>query len=149
MTPLTKKQSRALWWFSILVIFLLAASYFLLPLGFPKPASPNCGPEQWRWLGERFSSKADVLDYLKRNEISLLAGTNTPRLGGYPPEWSVGRMDVTIDWVSIENSIQVKKHLGYTIYILTYNHPACYPGQLYTFKVTSYGFASLYGCCGI
>ena len=131
-------------------LFALAACYFFLPFGpFPIPPSPNCGPEHWRGLGVQFESKSDVVAYLQAHELELLSGSNIPRLSEFPPDMRGVRMDVNIDWQSIEGEIQVEHRLGYKVYTLVFHHPACDKNQTYTFKVTSYGFASLYGCCGI
>ena len=133
-----------------LLIGLALVYNFLLPFGIiPILPSPNCGPEYWRWLGGAFTSKQDVVAYLQVHEIELLSGSHTPRLGGFPSDWIVTRMNVTIDWQSIENDIQVVHRPGYTMYTLTYHYPGCTESQSYTFKVTSYGLASLYGCCGV
>ena len=133
------------------VLLVLALIYnFLLPFGIiPKLASPNCGPEYWRWLGGSFKSKQAVVAYIQEHELELLSGSHTPRLGGFPADWVVTRMDVVIDWQKIAEDIQVENRPGYTLFTLTYHYPGCSSNQTYTFKVTSYGLASLYGCCGI
>jgi hypothetical protein len=138
-------------------LFVLALSLvlglvgqFIFPFGLiPKWASPNCGPEHWRWLGGAFHSQRDVVAYLQQHELELLSGSSTPRLDAFPASWSVSRMQVVIDWQSIAEDIHVKHRPGYIIYVLTYHHPACSGNQSYTFKVTTYGLASLYGCCGV
>jgi hypothetical protein len=145
---MSRKAARVV---AVLVICLAGAMvcYFLLPFGLPKIATPNCGPEHWRWLGSRFESKADVITYLQAHELELLSGSSTPRLEPFFPGMVVSHFDVEIDWEKLENDIQVEQRLGYTVYTLTYHHPACSEHQNYTLKVTSFGFASLYGCCGV
>lgn len=135
--------------FTGLVLLALALINFLLPFGLPKPGMMNCGPDQWLWTGENIRDKGDFLAYLQAHEVELLRGSNTPRLGGFPPGVTVSPMNVQLDWESIADQIVVKHRIGYTLYQLTYRHPACNPGQTYTLKMTSYGFAELYGCCGI
>lgn len=134
----------------VILLLLAALSYLILPYGlFPKIAMPNCGPERWRWLGGRFESKEDVLRYVQEHELELMSGSHTPYLGEFPSDWVVSRMQVDIDWNLIRQDIQVEYRPGYTIYTLVFHHPACSPHQSHTFKVTSFSFASLYGCCGI
>lgn len=148
MTGNTRKQ-RIILWLSIAVLCLLAAGNFLFPFGlFSKPAVPNCGPEHRRWLGEHFENKAELLAYLKKNELALFSGIDVPRLDEYPLQGSGQRMAGTIDWQLIEDSIQVRQRIGYKLYVLDYQPLAC-PGQSYTLKVTGYGLASLFGCCGV
>lgn len=132
-----------------LVVALLVILYFALPFGLPKLPFPNCGPERWAWLDARFESKQDVIVYLQEHELQYLSGSSLPRLTGFPPEMQVARLDVEIDWQALEQDIEVEERLFYKIYSLKYTHPACYPGQYYTLRVTSFGWASLYGCCGI
>jgi hypothetical protein len=131
-------------------LMFITAYYFCFPFGLiPKEASPNCGPEHRRWLGERFKSKSDIIAYLQAHELELLSGTNTPRLDGTPPGVQNSRMDVEIDWQTITADIQVNHRVGYNIYTLIYHHPACSTNQSFSLRITSYGFASLYGCCGV
>jgi hypothetical protein len=146
---MSKKSRRTV---LVLVVFLalVLVSHFILPFGImPKWASPNCGPEHWRWLGRSFKSKSDVVKYLEDHELELLSGTLPPRQDGSPVDWNVSPSDVILFWQSIAEDIQVETRPGYVIYSLTYHRPACNTGQSYTFKVTSFGLASLYGCCGI
>lgn len=149
MTRPSKRFPRYLWIFLAFLGLLAAGSYYLLPFGpFLKPSSPNCGPEQWHWLGERFTNKADLVAYLKENELSLFSGTGVPRLENEIAQQTGQRMEGEIDWKMIEDSIQVRQRIGYRVFILQYQPLAC-PGQSYTLKVTSYGFSSLFGCCGV
>jgi hypothetical protein len=133
-----------------LILGLTLAGIFILPFGFlPKKASPNCGPEHWRWLGGTFDGKRGVVAYLQEHELEILSSSQTPRLDEFPAGSTVLRMDVVIDWQSIAEAIQIEHRPGYDIYSLTYHPPACDESQSYTFKVTSFGLASLYGCCGV
>jgi hypothetical protein len=144
------KTSRRAVWVLVVLLVLVLVNYFVLPFGImPKWASPNCGPEHWRFLGMSFKSRSDVVAYLQEHELELLSGTLIPRLDGFPVDWNVSRLDVMPDWQSITEDVQVEHRLGYVIYTFTYHRLACSKNQSYTFKVTSYGFASLYGCCGI
>jgi len=147
---MTHKSIRGLIIFAI-VLFILGALHFLLPYGLiPKLLPfPNCGPEEWRLLGARFDSKSDVIAYLQEHELQYLTGSCLPQLADNPADQQVTRFDVDVDWQALEQEIKVEQRLGYTVYIVTYHHPACSQGQTYTFKVTSFGWASLYGCCGI
>ncbi len=132
-----------------LAIVLIAILYFALPFGLPKPPFPNCGPEHWACLDARFESKQDVIAYLQEHELQYLSGSSLPRLGEITPDMNVARFDVEIDWQALEQNIEVENRLFYKIYSITYTHPACMKGQYYTLRVTSFGWASLYGCCGI
>jgi hypothetical protein len=144
-----RKWRGALWILASLFILALV-HYFVFPFGIlPKWASPNCGPEHWRWLGHTFDRKDDVVAYLQEHELELLSGYQTPRLEDASVSTNVPRPDVVIDWQAITNDIQVERRIGYVVYTLTYHHPGCSASQTYAFKVTSLGFASLYGCCGI
>ncbi len=134
----------------VVPLILALAGIFVFPFGIiPKFASPNCGPEYWRWLGRNFNSGEDVVSYVRVHEIELLSGTCVPRLDPIPSGMVVSRMDVAIDWQSITSDILVVHRPLYTLYILNYHHPACLATQSYTLQLTSYGLASLYGCCGI
>jgi hypothetical protein len=134
----------------VVLLVLVLVSHIVLPYGImPKWASPNCGPEHWRWLDRSFTSKSDVVTYLQDHELELLSGTLPPRPDGSSVNWDVSRSGVMPDWQSIAEDIQVEIRPGYVIYTFTFHRPACNEGQSYTFKVTSYGLASLYGCCGI
>lgn len=145
---MTKKYKIVIVGVSLILAIIILN--LLLPYGLiPRLPSPNCGPEEWHWLGQSFSSKDDVVAYLQTHEVELLSGSYIAGLEGYPPDAMYIRLDVELDWQAIENDIQVERRLGYTIYSYTYQHPACGEGQMHTFKVTSFGFASLYGCCGI
>jgi hypothetical protein len=133
----------------VVLLVLVLVSRFVLPYGImPKWASPNCGPEHWRWLGRSFQSRSEVVAYLQEHALELLSGTLAPRPNG-AVDWNVSPSDVSQFGQSIAEDIQVESRPGYVIYSLTYHRPACNPGQSYTFKVTSFGLASLYGCCGI
>ncbi len=132
------------------ILFVLVALQFILPYGLvPKLSFPNCGPERWRLLGMNFHDKSDVIAYLQEHELQYLTGSCLPQLADIPADQQVTRFDVEVDWQALEREIEVEQRLGYKIYIVTYHHPACSQGQTYTFKVTSFGWASLYGCCGI
>lgn len=127
----------------------IAGLYFLFPFGvFPRPASPNCGPERWRWLDVHPKSAVEFVDYLRAHELELLNGSQLPRLDGriFPDEIRLGE---SIDYDLLLAGVQVNERIGYTIFTLTYAHPACGEYQRYTLKITSFGFASLYGCCGV
>jgi hypothetical protein len=146
---MTKKRRRVLWGLAVLLV-LAVVHYFVFPFGIlPKLPSPNCGPEHWRWLGHTFDRKGDVVAYLQEHELELLSGYQTPRLEEAPVITNVPRPDVVIDWQTLTEGIQVEHRPGYVVYTLTYHHPACSASQSYKLKVTSLGFASLYGCCGI
>ncbi len=137
------------WMIWVAIPLVLLAVNFLLPFGlFPKLPFPNCGPEEWRWLDAHFDSKSDVIAYFQAHQLELINGSQLPELGGFSPDVNVEPLDVEIDWQALEESIRVEKRFGYTLYTLTYEHPLC-KRQYHTFKVTSYGLASLYGCCGI
>ncbi len=130
-------------------LLLLMLINFLLPFGLPRPASPNCGPEQWRWLNVRIHSQEEFMTYLMSHELELISGTNTPRLGGYPPGVINSRMAGQVDWAAISNQVWVKQRPGYTLYVLHYHHLACGENQFFKLEITSYGLAALYGCCGV
>jgi hypothetical protein len=141
-------------WRGVLVVLavllaLVLVTRFILPYGImPKWSSPNCGPEHWRWLGRSFQSRGEVAVYLQEHARELLSGSLAPLPDG-SVDWIVPPSDdVLFGQFSVEN-IQVERRSGYVIYSLTFHRPACNPGQSYTFKVTSFGLASLYGCCGI
>lgn len=137
------------WWIALLLVGVAALMYFLLPFGlFPKPASPNCGPEHRRWLDERPQSKADFMQYLRGHERELFTSGQVPRLEALPAGSSF-TMGAPVDYEQLAAHIQVEKRLGYTVYSLTYHPAACDPTQSYTLKITSFGLASIYGCCGI
>jgi len=143
-----KKPIRGLIIFAIIVLALVAL-HFLLPYGLvPKLPFANCGPEEWRLLGLDFRSEEDVIDYLQEHELQYLNGTRLPHLE-IPAGKQVFRYDGEVDWQALRQDIQVQQRLGYKVYIVMYHHPACLQGQTFTFKVTSFGWASLYGCCGI
>lgn len=131
------------------VLLVLVLINFLLPFGMPRPASPNCGPEQWRWLNERVESRQDFMAYLQTHELELISGTNAPRLGGYPPGVVNQRMAGKIDWQQLSNQVWVRSRPGYTLYVLHYHPLACGEDQFYKLEITSYGLAALYGCCGV
>lgn len=134
----------------VVSMVLVTAGHFALPFGItPKWASPNCGPEHWRLLNSTFPSKSEVVTYLQGHERELLSGTLEPGQDGYSIDWNVAQADVMQFRQSIAEDIVSQDHLGYMIYTFTFHRPACSESQTYTFKVTSYGFASLYGCCGI
>lgn len=136
----------------VFLVFLAAIvwGYYLLPFGpIPKLAAPNCGPEQRDWLKVRLEDKEDFLAYLQGHELELFSGSSTPYLGALPAEWQVERLDVSMDWEAITEGIQVERRLGYSIYSITYTHPLCGKNQHYVLRMTSFGQASLYGCCGI
>ncbi len=136
-------------WFLLAIVFLVLL-HFALPFGLiPKLAFPNCGPEGWAWLEARFENKQNVIAYLQAHELQYLSGSSLPRLVDIPPDMKITRFDVEIDWQALEQTIEVENRLFYKIYNLTYTHPACMKGQYYTLRVTSFGWASLYGCCGI
>jgi hypothetical protein len=146
---MNKQLKPALWVLAVILVLAVVLN-FAFPFGIlPKSASPNCGPEHWRWLGRMFVSQGDVVAFLQEHEMELLNGYQTPRLGGFPAGANGARSDVSIDWQSLAKALQVERRPGYVVYTLTYHHPACSKSQVYTFKVTSYGLASLYGCCGI
>ncbi|GAP16040.1 hypothetical protein LARV_03836 [Longilinea arvoryzae] len=134
------------------VLFLLAAAavvYFLFPYGiFPKSASPNCGPESWHWLDFHPQSEAEFIAYLREHELQYLNGSQLPRLEA-GMNLNNTPMGQPIDYDRLAADLRVQRRLGYVIYSLTYTHPACDPTQHYTLRITSYGFASLYGCCGV
>jgi hypothetical protein len=132
------------------IIVLVLAGHFLLPFGlFPKWASMNCGPEHWRWLDRSFSSESEVVTYLQNNASDLLSGRLEPLQDNNDVDWNVTKTDVILFSQSITENVMVDNRFGYAVYSITYHRPACSESQTYTFKVTSYGFASLYGCCGI
>jgi hypothetical protein len=146
---MSKKTRRAVLVLIVLLVLVLV-SRFVLPFGImPKWASPNCGPEHWRWLDSSFKSKNDVVAYLQDHELELLSGTLMPRTDGLSVDWDESRLGVMPDWQAIAEDIHVESRPGYVIYTFTFHRPACNEGQSYTFKVTSYGLASLFGCCGI
>jgi hypothetical protein len=124
----------------------LVALYFLFPFGFPKLPFPNYGPEHRRWLDARFNSREDVIAYLQAHEAELLRGSQLPTLEENGTALQL--VGAEIDWQELEQAIEVEQRLGYKVFRLTYQHPYC-QGQYYTFQVTSYGLASLYGCCGV
>ena len=131
------------------LLALVLVIRFVLPYGImPKWASPNCGPEHWRWLGRSFKSGSEVSAYLQEHASGLLSGSLAPRPNG-SVDWNVSPSDVSLFVQAVAGAIQVESRPGYVIYSLTFHRPACNPGQSYTFKVTSFGLASLYGCCGI
>lgn len=137
------------WWIGLLLMGATVLLYFLLPFGlFPKPASPNCGPEHRRWLEIRPQSAADFLQYLHEHERELFTSGQVPRLDALSDDYTF-TMDVTVDFEQLAAQIKVEKRLGYTIYSLSYHPPACNSTQIYTLKITSLGIASLYGCCGV
>jgi hypothetical protein len=144
------KTLRSILWVIMGVLILVIAGHFLLPFGIvPKWASMNCGPEHWRWLDRPFSSEGDVIIYLQNNASDLLSGRLKPHRDNNAVDWSVSQTDVNLFNQSIAKKIVVERRFGYYIYTLTYHRPACSESQTFIFKVTSYGFASLYGCCGI
>lgn len=146
---MTRKPLRGLGIFTIILIVLVAL-HFLLPYGLiPKLPFPNCGPEEWRLLGENFRSPEDVIAYLQEHELQYLNGSCLPQLEEISAQEQVFRYEGEVDLQALRQSVQVERRLGYRVYIVTYHHPACAQGQTYTFKVTSFGWASLYGCCGI
>ena len=145
---MSRKVRKLLLWFGGIVLALVLLN-FLLPFGMPRPASPNCGPEQWRWLNVRIESREDFIAYLQAHEVDLISGTNTPRLGGYPPGVVNNRMPGEIDWQQLSNQVWVKQRPGYTLYVLHYHHLACGEGQMYKLEITSYGLAAIWGCCGV
>jgi hypothetical protein len=136
---------------ALVLLLLLALAYnFVFPFGLvPRFGGRNCGPEHRRWLRRSFEGTPAVVAYLQAHELELLSGTGLPRLDAFPAGSIVSRYDGAVDWPSIAQAIQVQHRPGYVVYTLTYHHPACWGNQSYTFKVTSYGLASLYGCCGI
>lgn len=146
---MTHKPKRGLIYFSIILIILVALR-FLLPYGLvPKLPFASCGPEEWRLLGVSFHSADDVFAYLQEHELQYLNGSCLPQLEEISAQEQVFRYDGEVDWQALRQSIQVQQRLGYQVYIVTYHHPACLQGQTFTFKVTNFGWASLYGCCGI
>jgi hypothetical protein len=141
---------RRVVWILLVLLVLALVNYFVFPFGIlPKWATPNCGPEHRRWLGRAFDSNHDVVVYFQEHQLELLNGSSTPRLDEFPAGTIVSRLDVAIDWQSLADDIQVEHRPGYSVYTLTYHRAGCSENQRYTFKVTSYGLASLYGCCGI
>lgn len=145
----SRQLLRGLIIFTIVLVTLIVL-HFLLPYGLiPKLSFPNCGPEKWRLLGMSFHGKEDVITYLQEHELQVLTGSRLPQLDEITDEEQVFRYDGEVDWQALQQGIQVQQRLGYQVYLVTYHHPACSPGQTYTFKVTSFGWASLYGCCGI
>lgn len=135
---------------SLLILAVIVGGYYLLPFGpIPRLPFPNCGPEHRAWLNVRIHSREEFLAYLQDHELELFSGSHTPHLGPFPPEWQVSRLDVELDWDGIAQGIQVEQRLGYAIYSITYSHPMCGAHQTYRFRLTSFGQASLYGCCGI
>ena len=145
---MSRKVRKLLLWFGGGLLALVLIN-FLLPFGMPRPASPNCGPEQWRWLNVRIDSREDFIAYLQAHEVELISGTNTPRLGGYPAGVVNNRMPGEIDWQQLSNQVWVKQRPGYTLYVLHYHPLACGESQMYKLEMTSYGLAALYGCCGV
>ena len=144
-----EKPYRGLIIFAIVLITLVTLHLFL-PYGLiPKLPFANCGPEEWRLLGLDFRSEEDVIAFLKEHELQYLNGSCLPQLEEIPTGKQVFRFEGEVDWQALRQDIQVQKRPGYKVYIVTYHHPACMQGQTYTFKVTSFGWASLYGCCGI
>jgi hypothetical protein len=126
---MSRKVRKLLLWFGggLLVLVLIN---FLLPFGMPRPASPNCGPEQWRWLDVRIHNRQEFVAYLQAHELELICGTNTPRLGGYPPGVVNNRLTGEIDWQQLFNQVWVKQRPGYTLYVLYYHPLACGESQM-------------------
>lgn len=144
-----KRTLARLSWLALVLIAAGAVIYFLFPFGlFLKPASPNCGPEEQRWLDFRPQSEAEFITYLREHELQYLNGAQLPRLktNAGLPGIALGE---SIDYDLLAANVQVQRRLGYAIYSLTYTHPACGKNQHYTLRITSFGFASLYGCCGV
>lgn len=145
---MSRRLKRFGYWLGTIVLLILI-HYFLFPFGiFRFPGVPNCGPEQWYRFRLMIDDKEDFIAFLKAHELELFSGSHTPHLGPYPEDWTVSRLNVVVDWQQIARQTQVKNRLFYKIYILTYSHPLCSP-QTYTLMVTSYGFGSLMGCCGV
>ena len=131
-----------------LVASFLLAGNFLLPFGpIPMPPAPNCGPEHWRWFDERLESTEDVVAFLQAKQSLLFSASHLPQLD--PPEGTTVPPSVmAVDWRAVAQNIQVKQRLGYKIYLYKFQPVHC-PGQSYTFKITTFGMASVYGCCGV
>jgi hypothetical protein len=100
-------------------------------------------------LNRSYSDESEVVDYLQNHASEFLSGRLEPRKDGDAVDWNVSKADVTQFRQSIAGKIVVEHRFGYAVYSITYHRPACSESQTYTFKVTSNGFASLYGCCGI
>ncbi len=131
-------------------LILAILGFYLLPFGLiPKPATLNCGPEKWASLHHRFTSREDVVQYLKDHELELMSGMNLPRLKQGGSDQLIRWQDFVINWNEVKDNIIVENRILYTLYRFEYHHPACTPTQTYILQVTSYGLASLYGCCGI
>lgn len=99
----------------------------LLPLtvrSHSKTIQPTCSPEELRWLGVRFESKDEVINYLKAHELELMTGSN-PHLGEILPDEMTFSFDVEIDWQVLEENVQVEQRLGYSVYPLVFQPAAC------------------------
>lgn len=143
-----KRMTKLLVWLGGGLLLAILIN-FLMPFGLPKPASPNCGPEQWAWLDVRLHSREDFITYLQAHQLELIAGTNTPRLGGYKAGVVNHRMPGVINWQGLSDQVWLKNRPGYKIYTLYFHHLACGESQFYKLEITSYGLAALYGCCGV
>ncbi len=144
-----KRTPARLGWLALVLLVAGAIAYFLFPFGFfPKPASPNCGPEERLWLDFHPQSETEFIAYLRQHELQYLNSSQLPRLkvNANSPGFAMGE---PIDYDRLAAAVQVHRRLGYAIYTLTYTHPACGKNQRYTLRITSFGFASLYGCCGV
>jgi hypothetical protein len=113
----------------------------------PKGIFPNCGPEDRYKFDVTINSKEDFINFLKNNKINQWVKLDSFREN--PTNYPQGE----IDWDKVSSAINTENIETRTIYTLDYNVISVGKDYIetcsgFTVKMTSDGYASVYGCCG-
>ncbi|MBI2110123.1 hypothetical protein HYT58_03055 [Candidatus Woesearchaeota archaeon] len=133
----------------VLIIAVIGFGYYILrysldPFGAPpKGNSPNCGPENRYKFDVTIKSKEDFVNFLKTHEINRRVELDNfkNRNMDYKEMKSAEP-----DWNKVLSEVKTENGGLKTIYVLKYNPITC---SGYTLKMTTDGYVSVYGCCGI
>ena len=124
----------------VIILIIGIVNYTIDPFGFPKGASPNCGPEGRRKYDAEITSRENFINFIKNNKMD---------------EWldnfkDTQEPDAKVNWDRVTSSIKTERKGSKTIYSLDYTPSECSSAQkaAFTFKITNDGYASVYGCCG-
>jgi len=111
----------------------------------PKGTSFNCGPENRLKLDIVVSSKAKFIEILRNIETYV----RDPAIRQWIKFDSFKKTgSEEINWQALEGAITISTVADRTIYSVDYTPYGCFPGQIFTIKITNDGHMSLYGCCG-